>query len=195
MAASLESRVPLLDYRIVDLMTRITPGMKFKGGELKHVFKKATKDLVPAKIRNRKDKMGFPVPLHIWAKGPAREFFNDVLLSPTARNRGLFNPRAVNQLMKKEAAFGRRLWGMLSLELWLREFIDSARPREVSPEIYATFEAAGVTPEVEVSPASAAELEGIGEAEIEAVVHAGGVNGGAPTLAGIPGRIDLPGRD
>jgi asparagine synthase (glutamine-hydrolysing) len=134
MAVSLESRVPFLDYRLVDLMTRIVPGMKFKGGDLKHILKKATKDLVPAKVRNRKDKMGFPVPLHLWAKGPARDFFHDILLSPTARTRGLLNPRTVTQLMRKEPAFGRRLWGLLNLELWLREFIDGARPRIIAPK-------------------------------------------------------------
>jgi asparagine synthase (glutamine-hydrolysing) len=129
MAVSLESRVPLLDYRIVDLMARMTPAMKFKGGELKHVLKKAAKDLVPAKVRARKDKMGFPVPIHVWARGPARDFFHDVLLSPTARTRGLLNHRTITQLMRKESAFGRRLWGLLSLELWLREFVDGSRPR------------------------------------------------------------------
>jgi hypothetical protein len=41
----------------------------------------------------------------------------------------LLNPRTITQLMQKESAFGRRLWGLLSLELWLREFIDGARPR------------------------------------------------------------------
>jgi asparagine synthase (glutamine-hydrolysing) len=138
MASSLESRVPLLDYRIVNLMSRMTPGMKFKGGELKHVLKKATKGLVPARIRARKDKMGFPVPIHLWARGPARDFFHDILLSPTARTRGLVNPRAVTQLMRKESAFGRRLWGLLNLELWLREFIDGARPRLIPKETAAT---------------------------------------------------------
>lgn len=58
---------------------------------------------------------------------PAREFFHDILLSPTARTRGLINPRAVERLMKREHAFGRRLWGLLSLELWLREFMDGSR--------------------------------------------------------------------
>jgi asparagine synthase (glutamine-hydrolysing) len=129
MAVSIESRVPLLDYRLVDLMTSMTPAMKFKGGELKYIMKKATRDLIPPKIRARKDKMGFPVPLHLWAKGPARDFFHDILLSKTARTRGLFNPRAVEQLMRKEAAFGRQLWGLVNLELWMREFIDGRSPR------------------------------------------------------------------
>jgi asparagine synthase (glutamine-hydrolysing) len=67
--------------------------------------------------------------LHLWAKGPARDFFHDILLSSTARTRGLFHPRAVEQLMRNEAAFGRQLWGLVNLELWMREFIDGATPR------------------------------------------------------------------
>jgi asparagine synthase (glutamine-hydrolysing) len=133
MAVSLESRVPLLDYRLVDLVTSMPPAMKFKGGELKYVLKKATKDLVPLKVRARKDKMGFPVPLHLWARGPAREFIREVLLSPTARTRGLLRPKALERLLQQERAFGRRVWGLLNLELWLREFIDGARPRLLPP--------------------------------------------------------------
>ena len=129
MAASLESRVPLLDHRIVELIASIPPALKFKGGELKYLLKRATRDLVPPKVRARKDKMGFPVPLHLWAKGPAREFFHDILLSPTARTRGIYNARAVERLMRQERAFGRRLWGLVNLELWLREFTDATRPR------------------------------------------------------------------
>ncbi len=125
MAASLESRVPLLDVRIADLVTSMPPRMKFRGGELKYILKRATTDLLPAPVALRKDKMGFPVPLHLWAKGASHDFFADVLLSLAARERGLFEPRAVERLLEDESAFGRRLWGLLNLELWFREFIDA----------------------------------------------------------------------
>jgi len=68
--------------------------------------------------------MGFPVPLHIWAQGPARDFMYDVLLSPRCRQRGLFDPVQVERLLKDEAAFGRKLWGLLCLELWFTTHID-----------------------------------------------------------------------
>jgi asparagine synthase (glutamine-hydrolysing) len=129
MAHGLESRVPLLDHHLVELAATIPADIKFSDGTMKHVYKRATRSLVPAAIAERKDKMGFPVPLHLWAKGPARDFFHDILLSSTARTRGLFNPRAVQQLMRKEAAFGRQLWGLVNLELWMREFIDGSRMR------------------------------------------------------------------
>ncbi|HEX5632995.1 MAG TPA: asparagine synthase (glutamine-hydrolyzing) [Gemmatimonadales bacterium] len=124
MAVSLESRVPLLDHRLADLVTSMPPGMKFKGGELKYMLRRAAHDVLPAVVRDRRDKMGFPVPLHLWARGRARDFFHDVLLSSRARTRGLFDPVAVERLLGHETAFGRRLWGLVNLELWHRQFLD-----------------------------------------------------------------------
>ena len=125
MAVSIESRVPLLDHRIVDLVTSMPPGMKFKGAELKYILKKAVKDLLPPKVFYRKDKMGFPVPLHLWAKNQAKDFFRDVLLSSACRNRGLFDSTQIEKLIEHDEPFSRRLWGVLNLELWFQQFIDS----------------------------------------------------------------------
>jgi asparagine synthase (glutamine-hydrolysing) len=124
MAVSIESRVPLLDYRLVELIASMPPAMKFKGAEMKYILKKAVKDLLPAKILNRKDKMGFPVPLHVWVNGKAKNFIEDVLLSNASRNRGIFNVDRIEKLIQFERPFGRQLWGMLSLELWFQQFID-----------------------------------------------------------------------
>jgi asparagine synthase (glutamine-hydrolysing) len=124
MMASLESRVPLLDHRIADLVTSMPPVMKFKGGELKYILKRTVGELLPERILTRKDKMGFPVPLHLWARGESGDFFRDVLLSPQARARGIFDQREVEKLMCYEGAFGRRLWGLLNLELWFQTFMD-----------------------------------------------------------------------
>ena len=124
MAVSLESRVPLLDHRIAELVASMPPKMKFRGGELKYILKKAIRQVMPAKVMNRKDKMGFPVPLHLWARGKARDFFADVLLSPACRSRGIFDTAAIEALLDQEAAFSRRLWGVVCLELWHRQFID-----------------------------------------------------------------------
>ena len=124
MANSVESRVPLLDRRIVDLISSAPPALKFQGGEMKHILKQSVRDLIPPRIMERKDKMGFPVPLHLWSKGACREFFRDHLLDDRARQRGIFDPAEVEKLMVYERPFSRRLWGMLCLELWHREFID-----------------------------------------------------------------------
>jgi asparagine synthase (glutamine-hydrolysing) len=124
MAVSLESRVPLLDRRIVDLVARIPPAMKFKGADMKHILKKAIGHKLPPKILHRKDKMGFPVPLHLWARGKAKTFFSDILTSKACRERGLFNNEQVEKLISDESAFGRRLWGLINLEIWFQTFID-----------------------------------------------------------------------
>jgi len=125
MSVSLESRVPLLDKRIVELVASMPPPMKFQGGKTKHIFKQAVKNVVPETILKRKDKMGFPVPLKEWMqKGPVREFVADILLGEKSRQRGLFKVDAIENLMKTEGAFGRQLWGALCTELWHREFID-----------------------------------------------------------------------
>ena len=124
MAVSIESRVPLLDKRIVDLIATIPPGMKFKGGEMKYIFKRTVRDILPSKIFERKNKMGFPVPLHIWAKNQAREFISDILLSEKSKTRGIFNSERIEKMITSEREFGRQLWGVLCLELWFRTFID-----------------------------------------------------------------------
>jgi asparagine synthase (glutamine-hydrolysing) len=124
MAASLESRVPLLDHRLVQLVLSMSPQTKFKGAEMKYVLKRAVNDLLPPKILKRKDKMGFPVPLHLWARNNVSGFFQDILLSKACRERGIFDPDGVKRLIENEEAFGRHLWGLVNLELWFRQFID-----------------------------------------------------------------------
>lgn len=124
MAVSLESRVPLLDHRIIDVVTTMPPATKFKGGHLKHLLKHLAQPYLPPEIINRKDKMGFPVPLNEWIRqSPVREFVSDIVLSDTARQRGIFRPDAVERLLAHEAPFGRQLWAVLCLELWHREFM------------------------------------------------------------------------
>jgi asparagine synthase (glutamine-hydrolysing) len=125
MAFSIESRVPLLDRRIVDLISRMPAGMKFKGGEMKYLLKRTIKDIMPKKIMDRKEKMGFPVPLHLWANNRAKGFILDTLLSKDAKERNIINPKYVEELISSERPFGRGLWGILCLELWFQQFIDS----------------------------------------------------------------------
>ena len=123
MAVSLESRVPLLDHRIVELVASMPPTMKFKGGSFKSIFKKAVDTMLPASILNRKDKMGFPVPLSHWLKGDVKEFVFDTLLSKQCRERGIFNAKAIANLVDHETDFGRQVWGVLCLELWHQIFL------------------------------------------------------------------------
>jgi asparagine synthase (glutamine-hydrolysing) len=124
MSVSLESRVPLLDHRIADLVTRMPPTARFKGGDTKRVFRESVRHLLPSAVLERKDKMGFPVPLAEWFRGPVRDFVGDILLSDRARQRGVYRMAGVERLVAGEAKFGRQLWGLLSLELWYRAFVD-----------------------------------------------------------------------
>jgi len=126
MAVSLESRVPLLDTRIVDLVTSMPPPMKFQDGKTKNILKKAVANLIPASVLNRKDKMGFPVPLKEWmSTGPVKHFATEILLSKASRERGIFFPKSIDKLINSEGAFGRQLWGALCLEIWHQQFIDT----------------------------------------------------------------------
>lgn len=127
MAVSLESRVPLLDTRIVDLVTTMPPPLKFQGGKTKHILKKAVSNLLPGIVLDRKDKMGFPVPLGEWMRGGVvRDFVGDTLLSSRSLQRGVFKPEALQKMMTSQGVGGRQLWGAMSLELWHRRFIDAA---------------------------------------------------------------------
>ena len=124
MACGLESRAPLLDRRIAELIAAIPPRMKFQGGELKHILRMAAGDILPPAILQRKDKMGFPVPLHLWVHNGLKGYVRDILLSKACRERGIFDPAAVERLIDQEDAYGRKLWGLLNLELWYLRFID-----------------------------------------------------------------------
>lgn len=127
MAHGLESRVPLLDHPIVELAATIPADIKFRNGTMKHIFRQVVKQFVPDVIVNRKDKMGFPTPLSEWLAGDAREFVMDIFSSQKARNRDLVNNRNVLEGLDKEPRFGRKIWGLLCLELWQQVFHDRMR--------------------------------------------------------------------
>lgn len=124
MAWGLESRVPLLDHRIVEFMASVPPTIKFKNGEPKYLFRKVIRNLIPDEVLNRQDKMGFPVPLHKWYKTSISGFVKEVLLDQKARERGLYNTVELEKKINNENDFGRSVWGALNLELWYKTFID-----------------------------------------------------------------------
>lgn len=130
MAVSLEARVPLLDHKLIEFVTKIPVSMKMKGLETKHIFKRAVKDLVPDKILNR-PKQGFGVPIQQWINNQLRERIRETLREPRAQGRGYVEPRYVNLLLDEHER-GRRdhamqLWSLFMLELWHRAFVDDPR--------------------------------------------------------------------
>ena len=74
MAHGLESRVPLLDHPLVEFAATVPADVKFAGGETKHLLKRAFGGELPKPILNRRDKMGFPVPLKEWFAGELQRF-------------------------------------------------------------------------------------------------------------------------
>jgi len=127
MAHGLESRVPFLDHPVVEFAATIPPSIKFTSGELKRLLRLAFADRLPSSIRERKDKMGFPVPLNQWLKdgGRAREFVHDTLGSARALRRDyLAEGVDIGAMIGAQGAYNRNLWGLLSLELFQQQFID-----------------------------------------------------------------------
>jgi len=146
MAASIESRVPFLDHKLVEFATSLPDSWKLSGLTTKRVLRESMKGVLPASILNR-PKMGFPVPIDYWLRGGWNSVASDVLLDRRARERGITNPTAVRQLLRDHAS-GRvngtdRLWSLLNLELWFRTFIDNegvqtlAAPQAVHADAYS----------------------------------------------------------
>ncbi|MCA1614211.1 MAG: asparagine synthase (glutamine-hydrolyzing), partial [Acidobacteria bacterium] len=132
MAVSLEARVPLLDHKLIEFVSRIPSAFKLKGETTKHIFKRAVRGLVPDEILDR-PKQGFGVPIQHWINDQLRDRIRETLTEARARGRGYVEPRYVNTLLDEHAR-GRRdhstqLWTLFMLELWQRAFVDGAAAR------------------------------------------------------------------
>jgi asparagine synthase (glutamine-hydrolysing) len=143
MAHGLESRVPLLDHPLIEFLATVPADVKFEGGRMKHLLKLAYADVLPSAIANRRDKMGFPVPLKEWFSGELRGLVQDTFHSRHARQRPFLNAEAVLANFENAGRFSRKVWGLLCLELWHQIFHDRAAnyrrmlaevsPCEISP--------------------------------------------------------------
>ena len=125
MAHGLESRVPFLYNPLIEFAAKIPADIKFKDGTLKKILIDAMKDELPELVVNRKDKMGFPVPLNDWVAGELKEFVFD-LFHASAADRPYFHREAILAALNENQMFSRKLWGLMSLELWHQEFHDQA---------------------------------------------------------------------
>jgi asparagine synthase (glutamine-hydrolysing) len=127
MAHSIESRVPLLDNRVIDFAAALPSRLKIHNGRRKHILKEAARGLLPAGIIDRK-KQGFGVPLGAWFRGGLTDVFSDVLRAPRTRQRGYFMTAFVDRLLQEHLAGRRdhslRLWQLLVFELWHRQYLD-----------------------------------------------------------------------
>lgn len=141
MAASVESRVPFLDHKLVEFAASIPAECKVKGTTGKWVLKQAAQGLLPDSIISRR-KMGFPTPFAQWMAGDQLQIVEQILLDPRSLSRGLFRRQALERLFAEHRA-GRRInferfWRLLNLEIWHRVFVDrDPKPMEVSREVVA----------------------------------------------------------
>jgi asparagine synthase (glutamine-hydrolysing) len=128
MATSLEARAPLLDHRLVEFCAALPSSMKLRGRTSKWLLRQLMKDRLPPEILTR-PKMGFGVPVGEWLRADLRPLLEDTLLSQAAQQRGYLRPRAVRDLvdehLSRRADHTSHIWGLLMLELWLREFADT----------------------------------------------------------------------
>ena len=127
MAASVESRVPFLDHKLVEFTSSLPERLKLRRWTTKYVLRQSMKDVLPEQILTRA-KMGFPVPIGAWFRGAYSQVLDEYVLSNRAMERGIFNAQSlrtlVNQHQHGEANHSERLWSLVNLEIWLRRFID-----------------------------------------------------------------------
>jgi len=122
---SLKVRSPLLDHRVVEFATKIPLKHKIHGRVGKHIFRDAFRDFLSPDI-DKRQKMGFGVPIDVWFRGPLREFVREILLDSQTLNRRYFRREYVERLLNDhfENRFDHayRIWSLVVLELWLRRW-------------------------------------------------------------------------
>ncbi len=130
MAVSLEARVPLLDYRLIELAARIPGDLKLKGWRgLKHVFRQAMSDRLPTGTLDRK-KRGFGTPISRWFRGSLRPLLEDLLSRERLTRRGYFSPDAVWRLIDdhyaERADHSEHILALLTFEVWHQLYLDKS---------------------------------------------------------------------
>jgi len=123
MNAGLEARVPFLDHELVEIAARVPAELKVAGGG-KHILKEIGRQIIPSEVIDR-PKGYFPVPALKYLRGPYLEQVQAVLNQPAARQRGVFQPDYVDELLQNPEAHitplrGSKLWQIALLEFWLQ---------------------------------------------------------------------------
>ncbi|MAF80326.1 asparagine synthase (glutamine-hydrolyzing) [bacterium] len=122
MANSIETRVPFLDHRLVELAMSIPQDLKIKGSKTKNVLKQAVRGIIPDEIIDRK-KQGFGAPVAEWLKNreTAKEF-TDIIFNSKLKERKLFDYEYIKSLIKEHQSGKEnhtfRIWNLITLSLW-----------------------------------------------------------------------------
>lgn len=125
MAHSIESRLPFLDYRLVQFTLGLPDGFKVSQGMTKRVLREAMASFLPAGVRERVDKMGFFTPEKSWVKDSASGFFRSELHQAIQRSSGVLKDSAMKKLeniMRSQETFSFVIWRMISFGRWMDRF-------------------------------------------------------------------------
>jgi asparagine synthase (glutamine-hydrolysing) len=132
---SIDSRLPLLDYRLVEYAAQIPSKMKIRGlSNTKFIYKKILEGTLPREILYDRPKLGHSVPMKNWLRenGKVRNWMEDILSESSIAKRGFFRSSMVRRLwdghLTMRHNFSHRLWALVVLELWLRMWSDSQPP-------------------------------------------------------------------
>jgi asparagine synthase (glutamine-hydrolysing) len=126
---SLEARVPFLDYRLVERTLSMDSSDKIRKGMTKFLLRDSMKNILPEKIRMRKDKIGFNTPEDEWFRTPVfNKLINTILDSKSFAGRGYVDIKKAKELyshhLSNKINISRDIWKWINLELWFKEFID-----------------------------------------------------------------------
>ncbi len=128
MAASVESRPPLIDHRIVEFMFSLPPRERIHRASQKHLLKKVARKYLPHNIIHR-PKAPFASPLRSWVRGPLATMVNDLLSEQAVRARGLYDPAYVTRLIARDRQGlqdnSYLIWTLLTNEIWFRTFFQN----------------------------------------------------------------------
>ena len=129
MAANLETRVPLLDHRLVEFAWTLPAEMKVRNGQGKWILRQVLNRFVPAPLLDR-PKMGFAIPLESWLRGPLQEWASDLLSDRRVREQGFLHADMVTQEWNKFFAGGgghqHKVWALLMWMAWVDKWKPTA---------------------------------------------------------------------
>ena len=140
MAVALEARVPLLDHTLLEFAATVPASLKLTRGRSKHLLRRLLEKRIPKSIVER-PKHGFEAPIGAWLRGPLAPMVDDLFLDGRMSHRGVFDHTTITRLWREHRSGARdhrhRLWSLVMLELWFRQFVDGPISRPSREEAAA----------------------------------------------------------
>src|SRR5215472_9541039 len=144
MASSVEVRVPFLDRSLAEFVAwNVSPALKLKGKlrhTTKYILRQAMRDVLPREVLHQ-PKAGFAAPVDYWLANDLRDMVDDLLSESQIRARGLFNPLVVQSFVEEQRRgvqdWSSQIWQFLTLELWMKMFLDGDSRQMATDAIHA----------------------------------------------------------